>query len=64
VRPGRLTDDPGTRLVSVGDLDSGEVTREDVAAVLLAALDASKTVGKTFDLLNGDQEIEEAFRTL
>ncbi len=64
VRPARLTDDPGTRLVAVGDLDRGEVTREDVAAVLLAALDASKTVGKTFDLLNGDAEIEEAFRTL
>ncbi|MGI9155777.1 MAG: NAD(P)H-binding protein [Marmoricola sp.] len=64
VRPGRLTDDPGTGLVTVGDLDPGSVTREDVAAVLLAALDASKTVGKTFDLLNGDSEIEEAFRTL
>lgn len=64
VRPGRLTDEPGTRLVTVGTLDRGEVAREDVAAVLLAALDASKTVGKTFDLLNGDAEIEEAFRTL
>ena len=64
VRPGRLTDEPGTSLVTVGTLDRGQVTREDVAAVLLAALDASKTVGKTFDLLNGDSEIEEAFRTL
>jgi uncharacterized protein YbjT (DUF2867 family) len=64
VRPGRLTDDPGTGLVAVGSLQRGEVTREDVAAVLVAALDASRTVGKTFDLLNGDQEIEEAFRTL
>lgn len=64
VRPGRLTDEPGTSLVTVGTLGRGEVTREDVAAVLLAALDASKTVGKTFDLLNGGSEIEEAFRTL
>ena len=64
VRPGRLNDEPGTSLVTVGTLDRGQVTREDVAAVLLAALDASKTVGKTFDLLNGDSEIEEAFRTL
>jgi nucleoside-diphosphate-sugar epimerase len=64
VRPGQLTDEPGTRLVAVGTLDRGKVAREDVAAVLLAALDASKTVGKTFDLLNGDLEIEEAFRTL
>ncbi|MCW2757122.1 MAG: NAD-dependent dehydratase, partial [Nocardioidaceae bacterium] len=62
VRPGRLTDDPGTGLVQVGDLPRGSVTREDVAAVLVAALDLTKTVGKTFDLLNGDDEIEEALR--
>ena len=62
VRPGRLTDEPGTGLVQVGDLPRGSVTREDVAAVLVAALDVTRTVGKTFDLLNGDDEIEEALR--
>lgn len=64
VRPGLLTDEPGTRQVQVGSLGRGEVTREDVAAVLVAALDSTKTVGKTFDLLNGEKEIDEAIRTL
>ncbi|RLV49609.1 SDR family oxidoreductase [Nocardioides mangrovicus] len=62
VRPGRLTDEPGTGLVQVGSLDRGEVTREDVAAVLVHCLDRVSTVGKTFDLLNGEQEIDEALR--
>lgn len=62
VRPGRLTDEPGTGLVQVGALPRGSVTREDVAAVLVATLDLTRTVGKTFDLLNGDDEIEEALR--
>jgi len=62
VRPGRLTDEPGTGLVQVGALPRGSVTREDVAAVLVAALDLTRTVGKTFDLLNGDDEIDEALR--
>ena len=30
--------------------------------MLVAALDLTRTVGKTFDLLNGDDEIEEALR--
>jgi uncharacterized protein YbjT (DUF2867 family) len=64
VRPGRLTDEPGTGLVQVGTLPRGSVTREDVAAVLVAALDLTRTVGKTFDLLNGDDEIDEALRKL
>ncbi len=62
VRPGRLTDEPGTGLVQVGSLPRGSITREDVAAVLVASLDLTKTVGKAFDLLNGDDEIEEALR--
>src|SRR5690606_6573233 len=35
VRPGRLTDDPGTGLVSVAEhLPRGRITRDDVAAVV------------------------------
>ncbi|MGH2986064.1 MAG: SDR family oxidoreductase, partial [Solirubrobacterales bacterium] len=45
VRPGRLTDEPGTGLVAVGAplTDSGAVTRDDVAATLLACLDEPRT---------------------
>jgi uncharacterized protein YbjT (DUF2867 family) len=65
VRPGRLTDEPGTgRIRTESELGSGEVTRDDVAATLLAVLDADNTVGKTFDLLEGDTPIEEAVRAL
>jgi uncharacterized protein YbjT (DUF2867 family) len=61
VRPGRLTDDPGTGRVSVGErLPSGEVTRDDVAQVLAAVLHAPATAGKTFDLTGGDVPVEEA----
>jgi hypothetical protein len=35
-----------------------------VAATLLAVLGADNTIGKTFDLLEGDTPIEEAVRAL
>jgi uncharacterized protein YbjT (DUF2867 family) len=65
VRPGRLTDEPGSGRIRAGlDIGYGEVTRDDVAATLLAVLDADSTIGKTFDLLEGDTPIEEAVRAL
>ncbi len=64
VRPGRLTDDPGTGKVRVGGLERGEVPRADVAAVLAAALHEDRTTGKTFDLLAGDTPVEDALRAV
>ena len=66
VRPGSLTDDPGTGLVHIATkLDrSGRVPRDDVAAVLLASIDEANTIRKAFDLLSGDKPIEEALRSL
>jgi uncharacterized protein YbjT (DUF2867 family) len=65
VRPGRLTDEPGTGRIRAGtDVGSGEVSREDVAATLLAVLDADNTIGKAFDLLEGETPIVEAVRGL
>lgn len=65
VRPGRLTDDPATGLVTVGEqLDRGEVTRADVAAVLVACLGMTETVDRTFDLLGGDTPIRKALLSL
>jgi uncharacterized protein YbjT (DUF2867 family) len=65
VRPGSLTDDRGTGLVTVGtDLDYGEVPRDDVAAVLLAVLETRGSIGKTFELVSGDTPVEEAVRGL
>jgi uncharacterized protein YbjT (DUF2867 family) len=65
VRPGRLTDDPGTGRIRAGaKLGGGQVSRDDVAATLLAVLHADNTIGKTFVLLGGDTPIEEAVRAL
>lgn len=65
VRPGGLTDEPGTGRIRAGtDIGSGQVSREDVAATLLAVLGADNTIGKAFDLIEGDTPIEEAVRAL
>jgi uncharacterized protein YbjT (DUF2867 family) len=65
VRPGGLTDDPRTGRVSVGTgLERGEIPRDDVAAVVLAVLEAPGTVGKTFELVSGDTPVDEAVRSL
>jgi nucleoside-diphosphate-sugar epimerase len=59
LRPGRLTDDAGTGLVRLGrsggspPVGYGEVPREDVAAVLLALLDAPASAGAVLDLVGG-----------
>jgi len=61
IRPGRLTDDPATGLVSLGeDVARGDVTRADVAAVVAAVLDADQTIGRQWALTNGDTPIAEA----
>jgi uncharacterized protein YbjT (DUF2867 family) len=63
IRPGGLTDDPATGLVSLGpDVGRGDVTRADVAAVLAAVLDEPATVGQQWNLVNGDVPVAEAVR--
>ena len=66
VRPGMLTDDPGTGGVELApELDqTGSIPREDVAAVLAEALLAESTIGKSFDLISGETPIPEALRSL
>ncbi|MGH2782450.1 MAG: NAD(P)H-binding protein, partial [Thermoleophilaceae bacterium] len=65
VRPGRLTDEPGTGRIAMGaELDPGEVTRDDVAATLAAVLRADATIGKALDLVAGESPIEDAVRAL
>ncbi|MFH9423142.1 NAD(P)H-binding protein [Streptomyces sp. NPDC017529] len=61
LRPGRLTDEPGTGLVSLaGSTGRGEVTRDDVAAVLAALLEAPGTAGRTLELIGGGTPVGEA----
>jgi uncharacterized protein YbjT (DUF2867 family) len=66
VRPGGLTDDPGTGLVDAAPRlgRRGSIPRDDVAAVLLACLDEPATITMTFEVLSGDTPIDEAIRNL
>lgn len=65
VKPGRLTDDSPSGLIEAGkNLDSGEIPRADVAAVLAAVFDDDSTAGLEFDLVSGDQPIPEALKNL
>lgn len=65
VRPGGLTDDPGTGLVSVAErLARGQIPRADVAAVFVACLDDPGTIGCSFDLTSGTTPIAEALAAL
>jgi uncharacterized protein YbjT (DUF2867 family) len=61
VRPGRLTDDPGSGRVRVGErVGRNSISRDDVAAVLLSTLLAPQMIGKTFEVVAGDLPVEEA----
>ena len=61
LRPGRLTDDPATGLVALGpEVGRGDVTRADVAAVVAGVLDAPGSVGRQWNLVNGDVPVEQA----
>ncbi|GGX79595.1 NAD(P)H-binding protein [Streptomyces hiroshimensis] len=65
LRPGQLTDDAGTGLVTLGDSTGrGEVTRDDVAAVLAALLDEPGTAGRTLELIGGDTPVTEAVKAV
>lgn len=61
LRPGRLTDDPGTGKVNLGEhVGGGVVTRDDVAAVLVALLDHPETAGAVYELVGGDTPVDQA----
>ncbi|MDG4665707.1 NAD(P)H-binding protein [Mycobacterium sp. 236(2023)] len=61
VRPGQLTDDDATGQVTIAEhTGRGAIPRADVAAVLVAVLDAPQTAGTTFDVISGDTEIDAA----
>jgi uncharacterized protein YbjT (DUF2867 family) len=66
VRPGSLTDDPGTGTVELAASrgSRGEIPREDTAHVIVATLERENTFGKTFEVISGDTPIEEALDEL
>jgi uncharacterized protein YbjT (DUF2867 family) len=66
VRPGGLTDEPAAGRVALAERlgRSGQVTRADVALVLLECLGADNTIRKTFEVLEGDVPVREAVAAL
>jgi uncharacterized protein YbjT (DUF2867 family) len=66
VRPGSLTNDPGTGRVDVSTQlgGRGPVPRDDVAHVLAATLTTPATIGLTFELFAGDTPVQDALEAL
>jgi uncharacterized protein YbjT (DUF2867 family) len=65
VRPTRLTDQPGDGRIRVGEhVGRGTIPRDDVAATIAATLQEPATIGKLFELTDGDIPIEDALREL
>ncbi|MGB3322357.1 MAG: NAD(P)H-binding protein [Mycolicibacterium fortuitum] len=63
VRPGGLTDEPGSGHVTIAESTGrGSIPREDVAGVLLAVLHEPDTVGRTFEAISGQTPIDAALR--
>ncbi|MDZ5713622.1 SDR family oxidoreductase [Jeotgalibacillus haloalkalitolerans] len=65
VRPGALTDDKATDKIDVSEEmkhREGEITREDVATVLVESILCTNLHHKTIELVNGDQPIKEALK--
>ena len=65
VRPGGLTNDPGTGRVRMAEsVERGSVPRDDVAAVLAAVLARGDASGLTFEVVGGDEPVDEALESL
>lgn len=66
LRPGKLTDDDPTNSVALTEppMDSGKVTRADVAAVIAQLLDTGAAVRKTLMLTSGSTSIVDAVDAL
>jgi uncharacterized protein YbjT (DUF2867 family) len=66
LRPGGLTDDPPTGKVALGTppLPRGQVSRADVAAVILTLLDEKGTSHQTLDLTSGSAPVGGAAREI
>ena len=65
LRPGSLTNDPGTGKVYLADkTGNGRVSRDDVALVLAGLCDTPASIGRTLELIAGDTPVNEALESL
>lgn len=66
VRPGSLTNDPGTGRVRAAERlgEWGSIPRDDVAAILLTVLVDGTASGRTLEVISGDTPIADALAPL
>ncbi|WP_330459267.1 NAD(P)H-binding protein [Streptomyces sp. NBC_00820] len=65
LRPGALTDAPGTGLVRLeAHTGRGSVSRDDVAAVLAELVETSATAGLTLELISGSTPVSVAVKSV
>jgi uncharacterized protein YbjT (DUF2867 family) len=65
LRPGRLTDEPGTgRVQLAASTGRGSVSRDDVAAVLAELVDTPSTAGITLELVGGGTPVAVAVKDI
>jgi len=62
VRPGALNNEEGTGKIKLKEKlnERGEISRQDVASTLVAALDTDMAKNQAFEILQGETQIEEA----
>ena len=64
LRPGGLTNAPGTgRVRLASSVPRVQISRDDVAAVIVGLLSHARGIGRTLELVAGDTPIEQALAT-
>jgi uncharacterized protein YbjT (DUF2867 family) len=65
LRPGGLTNAPGTgRVRLASSVPRGQISRDDVAAVIVGLLRDARGLGQTLELVAGDTPIDQALEQL
>jgi|SRR5690625_628549 len=65
IHPGLLTNDEGTgKVKAASKVEGAEVPRVDIAKVIVSVLNNDKTIGKEFQVVGGNQPIDEAIGSL
>lgn len=66
IRPGLLSNGEAEGKIKLANtlVERGEITRSDVAQIVIESLANDNTIKKEFDVINGDTQIEEALRDL
>lgn len=66
IRPGHLKDEDGKGKIKAKEKlsESGHISREDVAYVIVNALDHANTHNQVLEIIEGDQSLQEALGTL